>query len=141
MADVVCRRCRGAAVVRNGMVRGEQRWRCKTCGYNFVAKPARGRPLAQKLLAVQLYLLGLSFNAIGRLLRVSAPAVLNWVRRFAEQHAAKPEPGTGRVVVMELDEMWHYLKKSPIGCGSGRLTLAIRASWLTGNAAIAIETR
>ena len=36
--------------------------------------------------------------------------MLNWIRTFAKEHEEKPEP-TGKTIVLELDEMWHYLKK------------------------------
>jgi len=41
---------------------------------------------------------------------VSTPSVQAWIERFAEVYAQKPEP-EGRAVVVELDEMWHFLKK------------------------------
>jgi transposase len=90
---------------------------------------------AQKLLAVQLYISGLSLRRIGALLGVSTPTVLRWVRRFAAEHAARPEPAGGAVVI-GLDEMWHSLKKSRRGSGSGRLFVEIRGDWLTGSAAV-----
>jgi insertion element IS1 protein InsB len=49
-------------------------------------------------------------NRIAFLLQVSVQAVLNWIRTFAKAHEEKPEP-TGKIIVLELDEMWHYLKK------------------------------
>jgi hypothetical protein len=39
--------------------------------------------------------------------KVSTPAVLRWVRLFAEKTYEKPEPG--EAVIVEIDEMWHYL--------------------------------
>ena len=39
-------------------------------------------------------------------------------------------------MVIELDEMWHYLKKSPSRSGSGRLGIVLQGSWWTGNAAV-----
>jgi insertion element IS1 protein InsB len=36
--------------------------------------------------------------------------VLNWLRTFAQEHYEKPEP-TRRAIILELDEMWHYLKQ------------------------------
>ncbi len=36
------------------------------------------------------------------------PAVLRWVRNFAERVYEKPEPG--EAIIVELDEMWHFLK-------------------------------
>ena len=65
--------------------------------------------MRDKLLATILYMHGLSLNAIARLFNVSAPAVLKWVRNFARENYEKPKPGSA--VVMEVDEMWHYLQK------------------------------
>jgi len=63
-----------------------------------------------KINAVLWYLSGISMNRIAFLLQVSVQAVLNWIRTFAKAHEEKPEP-TGKTIVLELDEMWHYLKK------------------------------
>jgi hypothetical protein len=49
-------------------------------------------------------------NRIALLLRVSAQAVLIWIRDYAKDFYEKPEP-TGRTIVLQLDEMGHYLKK------------------------------
>ena len=49
-------------------------------------------------------------HRIAFLLRVSAQAVLTWIRDVATDFYEKPEP-TGRTIVLQLDEMWHYLKK------------------------------
>jgi IS1 family transposase len=59
--------------------------------------------------AVLFYLSGMSMNRIAFLLQVSAQAVLNWLPAFAKKHYEKPKP-TGQVIILELDEMWHYLK-------------------------------
>ena len=54
MPDLRCKRCGEATFVKNGTVRGQQRYRCKACGYNFTATPAPGKPAAMKALAVLL---------------------------------------------------------------------------------------
>jgi hypothetical protein len=92
-------------------------------------------PLAMKVTAVLLYVSGLSMNRTAKLLGVSTPTVMAWIERFAEVYAQKPEP-EGRAVVVELDEMWHYLKKSGTSSGSGRLGIVLRGEWLTGSAAV-----
>ncbi|MDQ4062044.1 MAG: hypothetical protein M3145_13240, partial [Pseudomonadota bacterium] len=58
-----------------------------------------------------------------------------WLEQFAQVYAQKPEP-EGRAVVIELDEMWHYLKKSPSRSGSGRLGIVLQGRWWTGNVAV-----
>ena len=130
-----CKRCGSGEYVKNGRMRGKQRFLCKACGLNFTDTPARGKPLAMKVAAVLLYVSGLSMNRTAKLLGVSTPTIQAWLEQFARAYAQKPEP-EGRAVVIELDEMWHYLKKSPSRSGSGRLGIVLRASWWTGNAAV-----
>lgn len=46
-------------------------------------------------------------NAIGNLFNVSAQAMLNWARNFAIVNYEKPV--SKDAIIVELDEMWHYL--------------------------------
>jgi transposase len=130
-----CKRCGGEEYVKNGFMRGKQRYRCKACGLNFTDTPPRGMPLRVKVTAVLLYVSGLSMNRTAKLLGVSTPSVMTWIEQFAEVYAQKPAP-EGRAVVVELDEMWHYLKKSRTSSGSGRLGIVLQGEWLTGNVGV-----
>ena len=49
-------------------------------------------------------------NRTAKLLGVSTLSIRAWLDQFAAAYACKPE-AEGRAVVIELDEMWHYLKK------------------------------
>ena len=133
--ELHCKRCGSERQVKNGLMRGQQRYLCKDCGLNFTNTPARGKPLALKAAAVLLYVSGLSMNRTAKLLGVSTPTIQAWLEQFAAVYAQKPEP-EGRAVVIELDEMWHYLKKSPNRSGSGRLGIVPQGGWWTGNAAV-----
>ncbi len=130
-----CKRCGAEEHVKNGLMRGKQRYRCKACGLNFTDTPPRGMPLRVKVTAVLLYLSGLSMNRTAKLLGVSTPSVMTWIEQFAKEHAPKPAP-EGRALVLELDEMWHYLKKRPTSSGCGRLGIVLQADWLTGSWAV-----
>ena len=130
-----CKRCGSGEHVKNGFMKGLQRYRCKACGLNFTDTPPRGMPLRVKVTAVLLYLSGLSMNRTAKLLGVSTPSVMAWIEQFAEAFAQKPEP-EGRAVVVELDEMWHFLKKSGTSSGSGRLGIVLQGEWLTGGAGV-----
>ena len=79
-------------------------------GLNFTDTPPRGKPLALKVAAVLLYVSGLSMNRTAKVLGVSTPTIQAWLEQFAAAYAHKPEP-EGPAVVIELDEMWHDLKK------------------------------
>jgi transposase len=132
-----CKGCGGEEHVKNGLMRGKQRYRCKACGLNFTDTPPRGLPLALKATAVLLYVSGLSMNRTAKLLGVSTPSVQAWIEQFAQAYAQRPEQ-EGRALVIELDEMWHYLKKSRASSGSGRLGIVLQGGSWTGNAAVAI---
>ena len=133
-----CKRCGSEKHVKNGLMRNKQRYLCKACGLNFTDTPARGKPLALKVAAVLLYVSGLSMNRTAKLLGVSTPTIQAWLEQFAAAYAQKPAP-EGRAVVIELDEMWHYVKKSPSRSGSGRLGIVLQGGCWTGNAAVVTQ--
>ena len=105
-----CPRCQQTHFVKNGFVNQKQRYKCKECNYQWTEKTHRGRPIADQALAVFLYCHGPSMNAIAKILRASPSTILRWIRHFGIQHVQPPQPET-HAVVLELDEMWHYLKK------------------------------
>jgi transposase len=133
-----CPKCTHRHVVKAGKARGQQRWLCRGCGYQFTRTTPRGRPLWQKSLAVFLYCHGISMNALGKMFGVHASSVLQWIRRFAVAHNAKPEP-IGKAIVLEVDEMWHFLKKNGTNSGSGRLWIVLQATSLTGSVGVVMR--
>ena len=118
MTEVHCKSCGSVTFVKNGFVRGKQRYRCKACGCNFTDTPLRGKPAAMKALAILLYAMGnMSFLGIARILGVSDVAVMKWVRAEAQ---SLPEPEIpADVATVSLDEMWHFLEKKRKNSGSG----------------------
>jgi hypothetical protein len=58
--------------------------------------------------ALQLYLEGLGFGSIGRVLGVSNVSVLNWIRSFCKQLEALRKD-TKEIKIVELDEMHSYI--------------------------------
>ena len=115
-----CKKCASKNVYKNGKVRGKQRYKCKACGLNFTLgdkRNLRAKNIKIKELAIQLYLLGLGFRAIGKFLNVSNVSVLNWVRKSGQTVPQLPLPLSVRV--MELDEMWHYCQKKREKYGYG----------------------
>ena len=104
LMGLLCKRCKSTEQVKNGLMRGKQRYLCKDCGLTFTDTPPRGKPLALKVAAVLLYVSGLSMNRSAQLLGVSTPTIQAWLEQFAAAYAQKPEP-EGRAAVIELDEM------------------------------------
>jgi insertion element IS1 protein InsB len=105
----VCPQRQGERLVKHGSAAGKPKKRCKQCGDQFTRTTPRGKPLATKINAVLWYLSGMSMHRMAFLLRVSTQAVLTWIRDLATAYDEKPAP-TGRIIVLQRDEMWHYLK-------------------------------
>jgi transposase-like protein len=120
-----CPACRGTVLIRSGHACGRQRWRCKGCGRQFTRTTPRGQPAEVKQAAVALYGTGLSLDAVGKRIGVSAQSVLRWLRRHAEAHGPEPMPGE-RAAVVEIDEVWHVLAKRRTNSESGRPLSATR---------------
>jgi transposase-like protein len=122
---VVCKFCGHEHYTKNGIVRGFQRYKCKLCLRNWTLKPSPHYPQEVRLKALQLYLEGLGFRSIGRVLNVSNTAVLYWIRQFAEQF--KSENGVFKVKdlkavpYIQIDEFWHWAKKKHANFGFGWL--------------------
>ena len=134
-----CPKCQSIEVVKNGKVQGKQRYKCKSCSLQCTRLTPRGRPAQEKAMAVTLYTLGLSIRAIARLIGVSPTAVLKWIKTFAKTHYEKPAPGDA--IIVELDEMWHYLGSKKTSYGSGKLIVEKLESLLTGNVEEGIRVR
>ena len=128
---ITCKRCGAQSFVKNGFVRGMQRYRCKTCGCNFTDTPVRGRSEAAKALAILMYSMGKSsYRWIGKLLDVSAVAVYKWIRAAAA-NIPEPEP-SAEVREMELDEIWHFLHQKKASFGSGKPMIVASGNVLPG---------
>ena len=127
-----CKKCGSNNYIKAGFVKEAQRYKCKECGCQFVPTRQKGKNDATKALAVWLYVHGLSFRAIAKLFKVNVRSVYVWIKAFALKNYTKPEPIASAVIV-ELDEMWHFLNKKKDKFGFGRLIVAIPVNLSTGN--------
>ena len=95
-----CKKCKSESVLKNGFVRKHQRYRCNSCGYNFIEGDARINPTlpAKKAMAVILHNLGkASFNSLGRIFGVAPSLTYRWIAQEAEMwHFIGSEKNTGK---------------------------------------------
>ncbi|MBN8825783.1 MULTISPECIES: IS1 family transposase [unclassified Spirosoma] len=83
MAAPKCPKCNSTEAVRNGIINQRQRFRCRQCNYNFtVDKVGKGISTYYVIKALQLYIEGVSFREIERLLGISHVSVMNWVKKY-----------------------------------------------------------
>lgn len=77
-----CPRCEHEHSTKAGVVNNRQRYRCKACGYHFsVARQGKRIDSYYVTKALQLYLEGLSYREIERVIGVSHVTVMNWVKQ------------------------------------------------------------
>jgi len=132
-----CKKCGGKEHSKNGFIKGHQRYKCKNCGYQFVPTLQKGFDEQTKLTACLLYISGLSLRTIARLLHTSATSVLSWVKKFALENYEKPQPNS-EAVVIQIDEMWHFLNLKKTKFGYGKHTVLILDNLLIGSVVIVI---
>jgi len=99
---IICPKCSSEKCVKDGIIKGRQRYRCKSCNFRHTVQ-YRGKSPYVKRQALELYLEGLGFRSIGRFLKCSHVAVYNWIKSFGE--AAKELRSDSALEVVEMDEM------------------------------------
>ena len=131
-----CPKCKSSNHKKNGIINGRQRYKCHDCGYNYsVELKSTAFPESVKKQALQLYLEGLGFRSIGRILGVSHVSVQNWIKRFgSELEELKSE---NEISIVELDEMHTYIGNKKNTAGSGLLLIEIEKN--SSTALLAVE--
>ncbi|MDY6974162.1 MAG: IS1 family transposase [Thermodesulfobacteriota bacterium] len=102
----ICPECGSEKCVKDGVVKGRQRYRCKFCNFRHTVQH-RGKSPDVKRQALELYLEGLGFRSIGRFLKCSHVAVYNWIESFGE--TVKELRSDSTLQVVEMDEMHTYV--------------------------------
>jgi transposase-like protein len=132
-----CPKCGHRHSIKSGMVAGEQRWKCKSCSFQYTRVVPRGRPLWQKSLVVFLYSYGMSMHQIARIFHVQPSTVLKWVRLYGQEHQL---PESGDILIMKMNEMQRHLKKRGRK-DAARLCIAIDDTTFKQNLGITITPR
>lgn len=113
-----CPKCKSSKNTKDGVIKGKQRYKCKKCNYRYTVEiKSTSKSQDMKRLALELYLEGLGFRSIGRVLKVSHVSVYNWIKEYGEK--IDDIKSDNKIEVMELDEMHTYIgnKKTSVGFG------------------------
>jgi transposase len=114
-----CPKCKNSQYIKSGKQGEYQRYKCKSCAYRYtVAKRKTEKPEEVRRMALELYLEGLGFRAIGRVLKISYGTVYKWIKKWGEK-ASLPVKQQEEVKKLELDEIHTYIgsKKTTVGYG------------------------
>jgi transposase len=88
---------------------GSQRYKCRACARIYTPDPKLlGYPDEIKREAVRLYLEGVNFRRIGRILDVNHQSVINWINSYHASLAVSA-PAVAAPEVVELDELFTFV--------------------------------
>lgn len=79
----LCPNCNSDHYIKSGIVNKRQRYKCKSCGYFFSVNKI-GKKIDDYYVnkALQLYLEGLTYREIERILGISHVSIMNWVKKY-----------------------------------------------------------
>jgi len=78
-----CPKCQSAQIIKSGILKNRQRYKCKACNYYFtVNKIGKKIDSYYVIKALQLYIEGVSYREIERLLGISHVSIMNWVKQY-----------------------------------------------------------
>jgi IS1 family transposase/transposase-like protein len=105
-----CSRCSSESYCKDGIVNGRQRFKCKQCNYRYtVTEKSTAKSVNTKRLAFEMYLEGLGFRAIGRILKISHVSVFQWIKKWGKNLELPTRNES--ISVVELDEMHTYVSQ------------------------------
>ncbi|MBV0900029.1 MAG: hypothetical protein KTV77_04795 [Wolbachia endosymbiont of Fragariocoptes setiger] len=100
-------------------------------------RKSRAYDISVRFQALKLYLEGLGFRSIGRILNVSNVTVLKWIRSMGEkifqEGAVWKNTKIRAVSRIQIDELWHYVQKNSIEFGFGLLYASKQVAIFCGN--------
>jgi transposase-like protein len=104
--DHYCPKCQSAEYVKSGIIKGRQRYKCKSCNYFYTVQKL-GKRIDDYYVtkALQLYVEGVSYREIERILGISHVSVMNWVKTYGmkrPQHSDNYHPSYKILTFEEL---------------------------------------
>ena len=115
---VICKYCAAEDVVKDGLVKGKQRYFCKNCTRTLRYGDSREKySIEQKIRIIKLYTDGVGMRTIERSEGLSVPLLIDWIRNFGKMIRKKistasiPDDAKD-IEILEMDELFtFYLKK------------------------------
>lgn len=119
MNNPVCNKCdKNEYVIRCGLnaSSGTQRYRCQGCAVYFTPQPKpHGYDQGLREQAVKLYLEGMSYRAVARVLGIHNQSVINWVKAVHDKLPDKVGSGE-KTDYIEVDELFSFVGKKKPKC-------------------------
>ena len=121
MEILSCPKCQNNHIIKSGIINNKQRYLCKKCNYFFTVNKI-GKKIDDYYVtkALQLYLEGLSFREIERIIGVSHVTISNWVKSFKITKPSQTNYHATYKIFNHL-ELVEYLKNKELLSGAGMI--------------------
>jgi transposase-like protein len=121
MDILACPKCQGNQIIKSGVINSKQRYLCKKCNYFFTV-PKIGKKIDDYSVtkALQLYLEGLSYREIERIIGVSHVTISNWVKSFNIKKPSHANYHPTYKIFNHL-ELIAYIKNKDLLSGAGMI--------------------
>jgi transposase-like protein len=121
MEILSCPKCQNTHIVKSGVINSKQRYLCKNCKYFFTVNKI-GKKIDDYYVtkALQLYLEGLSYREIERIIGVSHVTVSNWVKTFNIKKPSHANYHPTYKIFNHL-ELVEYIKNKELLSGAGMI--------------------
>jgi len=118
-----CPRCKSNNHVRDGIVHGKQRHKCKDCLFRYtVERKSDVKTMETRRLALELYLEGFGFRPAGRILKISYGTVYQWIKEW-NIPASLPRCRENPVEITNLGQMLTYIASKKAAARYGLLLI------------------
>ena len=130
-----CPRCGSLLHCKDGIVNARQRHKCKDCNYRYtVEKKSDVKSKEIRRLALEMFLEGLGFRSIGRILKISYGTVYLWIKEWGSK-VSLPHRNES-IEYVELDEIHTYVASKKTTVGYGLLLIDLKS----GLSLLSVET-
>lgn len=121
MEVISCPKCQNEKIVKSGIVNKKQRYLCKNCNYFFTVNKV-GKKIDDYYVtkALQLYLEGLSYREIERIIGVSHVSISNWIKSFNIKKPVNTNYHPTYKILNHL-ELIEYIKDKKTLSGAGMI--------------------
>jgi transposase-like protein len=107
-----CLKCQSDNTIKDGHHRsGSEKYNCKACSCNFTPCPKpKGYDAAKKQTAIEMYIDGINYRRVARLLKISHQSISNRVTQVANQIKIEEAsfPAAVPDTIVELDELFTF---------------------------------
>lgn len=121
MEVISCPKCQNNKIVKSGIINQKQRYLCKNCSYYFTVNKV-GKKIDDYYVtkALQLYLEGLSYREIERIIGVSHVSISNWIKSFNIKKPINSNYHPTYKILNHL-ELMEYIKNKEALSGAGMI--------------------